>query len=106
LDHEQIAALVRPDARPYDTRHTFGTFLAAATKDDTVAQTLLGHRSITTTQRYTRASVPDRIKAVVAQTHTRAAAKDATPPAPPGSIGSFDISNPFKPKFIPKRHRS
>lgn len=71
MDEDAIETLIRPDAKPYDLRHTFGTFVAAQTKDDTVAQTLLGHRSMMTTQRYTRASVPDRVAAVVAKTHKR-----------------------------------
>jgi site-specific recombinase XerD len=71
IDEDQIERWILPDARPYDLRHTFATYVAANTQDDTVAQYLLGHKSVATTQRYTRKSIPDRIAAVVAQTHQR-----------------------------------
>ena len=53
--------------RPYDLRHTFGTAVYAATGDLRATQHLLGHASRTTTDRYTLAAVPERLKIAVGQ---------------------------------------
>ena len=57
----------RKDLRPYDLRHSFGTAVYAATGDLRATQRLLGHASRTTTDRYTLAAVPDRLKSAVGQ---------------------------------------
>ncbi len=53
--------------RPYDLRHSFGTAVYAATGDLRATQQLLGHASRTTTDRYTLAAVPGRLKVAVGQ---------------------------------------
>ena len=53
--------------RPYDLRHSFGTAVYAATGDLRATQQLLGHASRTTTDRYTLAAVPGRLKIAVGQ---------------------------------------
>ena len=53
--------------RPYDLRHSFGTAVYAATGDLRATQHLLGHASRTTTDRYTLASVPERLQVAVGQ---------------------------------------
>jgi integrase len=53
--------------RPYDLRHSFGTAVYAATGDERAAQQLLGHASRATTDRYTLAAVPERLKVAVGQ---------------------------------------
>ena len=60
----------RPDLtglRPYDLRHSFGTAVYAATGDLRATQQLLGHASRATTDRYTLAAVPGRLKVLVGQ---------------------------------------
>ncbi len=54
--------------RPYDLRHSFGTAVYAATGDLRATQQLLGHASRTTTDRYTLAAVPARLKIAVGAT--------------------------------------
>ena len=54
--------------RPYDLRHSFGTAVYAATGDLRATQQLLGHASRTTTDRYTLAAVPERLKVAVGET--------------------------------------
>ena len=52
---------------PYDFRHSFGTAVYAATGDLHATQRLLGHASRVTTDRYTLAAVPGRLKVAVGQ---------------------------------------
>ena len=54
--------------RPYDLRHSFGTAVYAASGDLRATQQLLGHASRSTTDRYTLAAVPDRLRVAVGQT--------------------------------------
>ena len=54
--------------RPYDFRHSFGTAVYAASGDLRATQQLLGHASRTTTDRYTLAAVPERLRIAVGQT--------------------------------------
>ena len=51
--------------RPYDFRHSFGTAVYSASGDLGATQQLLGHASRTTTDRYTLAAVPERLKIAV-----------------------------------------
>ena len=53
--------------RPYDLRHSFGSAVYAASGDLGATQHLLGHASRTTTDRYTLAAVPDRLRIAVGQ---------------------------------------
>lgn len=50
-----------PPARVYDLRHSFGTALLAASKDEGAAQALMQHADAKTTRGYTGASVPPRL---------------------------------------------
>jgi integrase len=52
-------------ARPYDLRHTFGTFVLQQTQNLKTTQELLRHRSSKTTKRYVRAAVADHLRAAV-----------------------------------------
>ena len=52
--------------RVYDLRHAFLTRLAWASKDERAVQTVAQHRSLTTTRRYTQASVDPRVAAAMA----------------------------------------
>jgi len=76
---------VRPDARPYDLRHSVGTAVYVATGDIRAAQAVLRHRQMSTTDRYTRAGVDARVRvaleafgAVVPQTGATDAPKSVT----------------------------
>jgi integrase/recombinase XerC len=53
--------------RPYDLRHCFGTAVYTASADLRATQQLLGHASLSTTDRYTLAAVPERLKVAVGQ---------------------------------------
>lgn len=51
---------VRPDARPYDLRHSFGTAVYLAEGDIRAAQALLRHRQSSTSDRYIKAGIRAR----------------------------------------------
>ena len=71
--------------RPYDFRHSFGTAVYAATGDLRATQTLLGHASRVTTDRYTLAAVPGRLRVAVGQTEEFLSRKKVAVPG--GSTG-------------------
>jgi len=70
------AAGVTKSASPHVWRHTCATHLVSQGANIVYAQRLLGHRRLSTTQIYTRVSVPE-IKATHAQTHPRRAQPSA-----------------------------
>jgi integrase/recombinase XerD len=70
--HYARAAGITKQASPHTWRHTCATHLVSNGANIAYAQRLLGHRRLSTTQIYTRVSVPE-IKATHAQAHPRKA---------------------------------
>lgn len=68
---------------PYDLRHTFGTALATAAKDERAVQLALGHTRIETTARYTLGAAQARVAAAVQALDPPRARKTTAPKTAP-----------------------
>jgi len=84
-----------PPCRPYDLRHTFGTLLAMDHDIQTVAALL--DCTIETALRYTRAAVPKKMRAAIADLETRTG-QSLAPGRGPRETTRSSARNPRLPK--------
>jgi integrase len=68
---EQFLITVPANSRPYDTRHSFLSDVYRQTGDIRAVQELGQHKSLKTTDRYTKAAVPERVALAIEKMRAR-----------------------------------
>jgi integrase len=72
LNAHRARLKLRPiTARPYDLRHSFGTWLALQTHDERVVQTMMLHSTAEQSRRYTEAATTPRVDAAIERLRTQ-----------------------------------
>lgn len=90
---EQFLTSVPPNCRPYDLRHSFLSDVYRQTGDLRAVQELGQHADLKTTNRYTKAAVPERVASAIEQMRKRWFPETAKPGA---TVRAFHVVEPSK----------
>lgn len=90
---EQFDATVPPNCNPYDTRHSFLSDAYRQSGDIHAVKHLAQHADIKTTERYTKAAVPERVASAIEKMRARWFPEA---PKPGATVRDFHVVTPTK----------